>query len=82
MDIEDNFFYKGAGQAEYRRCSPGSATHKQEGPGQGMTIKSSLGCGVRDRSAQDAQGKGAAVFTGEAGTTMMGIFLRQQVSLK
>lgn len=46
MDIKDNFFDKGARQAEYRRFSPGSATHKQEGAGQGMTVKGSLGCGV------------------------------------
>lgn len=39
----DNYFDIVAGHAEYRRCSPGSATHKQEGAGQGVTVK---GCGV------------------------------------
>lgn len=46
MGIRDNFLGKGAGQAEYRRCSPGSAAHKQKGAGQGMTVNGSLGCGV------------------------------------
>lgn len=44
MDIEENFFDKDTGHAEYG-CPPGSATHKQEAAGQGMTVKGSLGCG-------------------------------------
>ena len=45
------FLDKGAGQAGYRRCSPGSAAHEQEGTDQGMMAEGSLSTAASEVAA-------------------------------